>query len=143
MTVKTSLRPLDMAVLVGCRTLLQAFRVHAADRDRACRLAAASFCTRHYVFSGQVSASRRHGAVTRHYSSDSKDDLRVRYLDGDDAGEFRSVQLGVSSNTWKFFSWNCQNANCCRVSVNVNRLRNVVKTRSTVQPLTAGREHCG
>lgn len=104
-----------MAVLVGCRTLLQAFRVHAADRDRACRLAAASFCTRHYVFSGQVSASRRHGAVTRNYSSDSKDDLRVRYLDGDDAGEFRSVQLAVSSNSWKFsdFSWNCRNANCC------------------------------
>lgn len=84
-----------MAVLVGCRTLLQAFRVHAADRDRACRLAAAPFCTRHYVFSGQVSASRRHGAVTRHYSSDSKDDLRVRYLDGDDAGKFSSATAQI------------------------------------------------
>lgn len=85
---QTALRLLDMAVLAGCRTLLQAFRVQTADRERACRLAAASLCTRHYAFSGPDRTSRP-GTVTRHYSSDSKDDLRVRYLDGEDAGKFR------------------------------------------------------
>uniref|UniRef100_A0A3Q3GGH6 AU RNA binding protein/enoyl-CoA hydratase n=1 Tax=Labrus bergylta TaxID=56723 RepID=A0A3Q3GGH6_9LABR len=67
-----------MAVLVGRRALIQAFRVHTADRDSACRIAAATACTRQYVLSGK--------ATTRGYSSDSKDDLRVRYLDGEDSG---------------------------------------------------------
>ncbi|XP_040013790.1 methylglutaconyl-CoA hydratase, mitochondrial isoform X2 [Xiphias gladius] len=78
-----------MAVLVRHRPLLQAFRVQAADRDSACRLAAAFSCSRQYGLSGRVSSSTRlngQGAATRHYSSDSKDDLRVRYLDGEDDG---------------------------------------------------------
>lgn len=91
---QTAVLLLDMAVLVGCRTLLQAFRVQTAERESACRLAAGSLCSRHYVFSGQVSPSR-HGAVTRHYSSDSKDDLRVKYLDGEDAGKFRSESAPI------------------------------------------------
>lgn len=100
LTVKTPLRLFDMAVQVGCRTLIQAFRVQAADRGSACRLAAGSVCLRHYVFSGQGSASSRHGVVTRHYSSDAKDDLRVKYLDGEDAGKFLSVRLGVNANSF-------------------------------------------
>lgn len=83
-----------MAVLVGCRTLLQAFRVHTAERDLACRLGTTSICSRHYISSGQIRPAR-HGAVTRHYSSDSKDDLRVKYLDGEDAGKFRSVSSPI------------------------------------------------
>uniref|UniRef100_A0A3B4Y2E4 AU RNA binding protein/enoyl-CoA hydratase n=1 Tax=Seriola lalandi dorsalis TaxID=1841481 RepID=A0A3B4Y2E4_SERLL len=73
-----------MAVLVGRRSLLQAFRVQVAERDSACRLAATSSCTRHYLFSRTVSPASRlsgQGVGIRHYSSDSKDDLRVRYLD--------------------------------------------------------------
>ncbi|XP_031138073.1 methylglutaconyl-CoA hydratase, mitochondrial [Sander lucioperca] len=79
---------LSMAVLVGHRALLQAFRVKATGHDSVCRLAAA-FCSRQYAFPGKVSpSSRLNGprAGTRHYSSDSKEDLRVRYLDGEDAG---------------------------------------------------------
>uniref|UniRef100_A0A3Q3XLG7 Uncharacterized protein n=1 Tax=Mola mola TaxID=94237 RepID=A0A3Q3XLG7_MOLML len=66
-----------MAVLVSCRTLLRMLRVQTADRyeGSACRLAVASLWTRHHVL-----------ASPRHYSSDSKDDLRVRYLDGEDTG---------------------------------------------------------
>ncbi|TKS84020.1 Methylglutaconyl-CoA hydratase, mitochondrial [Collichthys lucidus] len=75
-----------MAGLVGRRALLQAYRVQAADRDRACRLVAASSCSRRYVFSGKGNGLNGHAALTRHYSSDSKDDLRVRYLDGEDSG---------------------------------------------------------
>ncbi|XP_069025114.1 methylglutaconyl-CoA hydratase, mitochondrial isoform X2 [Embiotoca jacksoni] len=80
-----------MAVLAGRRALWQVLRVQAADRDGACRLAAAfSSCSRHRVFSGNVASSRLHpgvlGAATRNYSSDSKDDLRVRYLAGEDSG---------------------------------------------------------
>ncbi|KAG7221216.1 hypothetical protein INR49_017433 [Caranx melampygus] len=73
-----------MAALVGRRSLLQAFRVQAADRDSACRLAAAFSSTRRYLLSGRVLSG--HGAGTRRYSSESKDDLRVRYLDGEDDG---------------------------------------------------------
>ncbi|XP_049460067.1 methylglutaconyl-CoA hydratase, mitochondrial isoform X2 [Epinephelus fuscoguttatus] len=78
-----------MAVQVGHRALLQALRVQASGRDSACRLAAAWSCSRHYALSGKLSSSsllNGHGAVTRHYSSDSKEDLRVRHLDGEDAG---------------------------------------------------------
>uniref|UniRef100_A0AAX7VAS7 AU RNA binding protein/enoyl-CoA hydratase n=1 Tax=Astatotilapia calliptera TaxID=8154 RepID=A0AAX7VAS7_ASTCA len=77
-----------MAVLVGCRSFWQSFRVQAAHRQSACRLAAAFF-SRRYVLSNRVVLCPRlngHGAVTRYYSSDSKDDLRVRYLDGEDSG---------------------------------------------------------
>uniref|UniRef100_A0A3P9BYA9 AU RNA binding protein/enoyl-CoA hydratase n=1 Tax=Maylandia zebra TaxID=106582 RepID=A0A3P9BYA9_9CICH len=81
-----------MAVLVGCRSFWQSFRVQAAHRQSACRLAAAFF-SRRYVLSNRVVLCPRlngHGAVTRYYSSDSKDDLRVRYLDGEDSGKFLS-----------------------------------------------------
>ncbi|CAI5667909.1 unnamed protein product [Oreochromis niloticus] len=77
-----------MAVLVGCRSFWQSFRVQSAHRQSACRLAAAFF-SRRYVLSNRVVLCPRlngHGAVTRYYSSDSKDDLRVRYLDGEDSG---------------------------------------------------------
>ncbi|GLD74090.1 methylglutaconyl-CoA hydratase, mitochondrial [Lates japonicus] len=86
-----------MAVRVGCRHLLQAFRVQAADRDSACRLAASLACSRQYILSRKVSPSRLNGpgTATRHYSSDSKDDLRVRYLDGEDDGEFRSLSAPI------------------------------------------------
>ncbi|XP_036972227.1 methylglutaconyl-CoA hydratase, mitochondrial [Acanthopagrus latus] len=85
-----------MAALVGRRTLMQALRLQKAERDIACRLAAASSCRRQYAFSVQISPSSRlngHGGVTRHYSSDSKDDLRVRYLDGEDTG---IVVIGIN-----------------------------------------------
>lgn len=94
---QTALLLLSMAVLAGRRALLQVFRVPTADRDSVRRLAPASSCSRQYVLSGKVSISRLngHGAATRHYSSESKDDLRVRYLDGEDAGKFLSESTPV------------------------------------------------
>ncbi|XP_047425867.1 methylglutaconyl-CoA hydratase, mitochondrial [Mugil cephalus] len=76
-----------MAVLAGRRALWQAFRLQAADRDSASRLASALSCSRHYVItSPHCARTSGHGAAARHYSSDSKDDLRVRYLDDEDTG---------------------------------------------------------
>ncbi|KAK2819384.1 hypothetical protein Q5P01_024945 [Channa striata] len=77
-----------MAVLLGRRALIPLFRVQLAEWDSACRPTATLSCSMQYSNSGKVSAFllSRHGAVTRRYSSDSKDDLRVRYLDGEDAG---------------------------------------------------------
>ncbi|KAF3702434.1 Methylglutaconyl-CoA hydratase, mitochondrial [Channa argus] len=77
-----------MAALLGRRALLQLCRVQTAEWDSACRPGATLSCSRQYVNSGKVSASllSRHRTLTRQYSSDYKDDLRVRYLDGDDAG---------------------------------------------------------
>ncbi|CAB1460491.1 unnamed protein product [Pleuronectes platessa] len=69
--------------------LMQTFRVQAAHRGGACSLMAALSCTRHFDIIGAVPrAGRLHGpaAAARHYSSDPKDDLRVRYLDGEDDG---------------------------------------------------------
>lgn len=86
---QTALRLFSMAALVGRRALFQAFRVNTADRDSACRLAVSSYCTRQHVLSGGLPPASR-GAGTRCYSSDSKDDLRVRYLDGEDSGKFSS-----------------------------------------------------
>ncbi|KAL4008948.1 hypothetical protein ACER0C_002800 [Sarotherodon galilaeus] len=63
-------------------------RVQSAHRQSACRLAAA-FCSRRYVLSNRVVLCPRlngHSAVMRYYSSDSKDELHVRYLDGEDSG---------------------------------------------------------
>ncbi|KAJ0012745.1 hypothetical protein NQD34_017079 [Periophthalmus magnuspinnatus] len=77
-----------MAALVGRRVLLQAFRGHATDRDSVCRLGAVCyrprFCGRGKEL--EMSALAWNRATVRHYSSDPKDDLRVRYLDGEDAG---------------------------------------------------------
>uniref|UniRef100_A0A3Q0RYP5 AU RNA binding protein/enoyl-CoA hydratase n=1 Tax=Amphilophus citrinellus TaxID=61819 RepID=A0A3Q0RYP5_AMPCI len=78
-----------MAVLVACRSVWQAFRVQSVGRENACRLAATFSCSGPHVLSSRVLPCLRlssRGAVTRHYSSDSKDDLRVRYLDGEDSG---------------------------------------------------------
>lgn len=89
----------SMAVLVGRTSLLQAFRVQAADRDSACRLAAAfSSSARRYLLSGRALPASRlsgHGVATRHYSSEAKDDLRVRYLDGEDDGKSRAQPRAV------------------------------------------------
>ncbi|XP_068608721.1 methylglutaconyl-CoA hydratase, mitochondrial [Brachionichthys hirsutus] len=73
-----------MAALVGHKALLRALRVHTAECRNACRLASTSG-SRRYDLSGKVSASSG-GPVARRYSSDSKDDLRLRYLEGEDAG---------------------------------------------------------
>ncbi|XP_076020340.1 methylglutaconyl-CoA hydratase, mitochondrial [Genypterus blacodes] len=70
----------NMAVLLGRNVLLGAFRLPGADSARlgpACRL---------FASSGKISAGRPNAAATRHYSSDSKDELKVRHLDGEDAG---------------------------------------------------------
>lgn len=77
-----------MAILVRGKALFQAFRVQTADRHCGCKLAAAS-CTGNYVYSTEVWTSSlllRHGSMSRYYSSESRDDLRVRYLDGEDTG---------------------------------------------------------
>ncbi|XP_055009409.1 methylglutaconyl-CoA hydratase, mitochondrial isoform X2 [Boleophthalmus pectinirostris] len=78
-----------MAALVGRRVLLQAFRGHAADRDSVCRLGTVCYRPRFCGLGSkepEMSALAWTRASMRHYSSDSKDDLRVRYLDGEDAG---------------------------------------------------------
>ncbi|XP_075885338.1 methylglutaconyl-CoA hydratase, mitochondrial [Nelusetta ayraudi] len=97
-----------MAVLAGSRTLLlQALRVPTAGRERALRLAAASLCARRDAVSGPargtISSSSSSSsssfssscsfAARRHYSSESRDDLRVRYLDGEDTG---IVVIGIN-----------------------------------------------
>ncbi|XP_034047711.1 methylglutaconyl-CoA hydratase, mitochondrial [Thalassophryne amazonica] len=71
-----------MAVLLGLRVLFQAVRFRAADRDASCRLGAAA-CVgwRRRAFASEVC-----GSTARRYSLESKEDLRVRYLDGEDAG---------------------------------------------------------
>ncbi|XP_060923179.1 methylglutaconyl-CoA hydratase, mitochondrial [Limanda limanda] len=58
-------------------------------RGGACSLMAAVLRTRHAVLLGAVPRAVRlpgGGAAERHYSSEPKDDLRVRYLDGEDDG---------------------------------------------------------
>lgn len=66
-----------MAVQVGRRVLLQAVRVQAPGGPGP----------RRYVgLGGASSASRPDGHGARHYSSDPKEDLCVRHLDGEDAG---------------------------------------------------------
>lgn len=106
-----------MAVLVGRRALLQVLRVQAAEWDSACRPAATIFGPSQYVFSGTISPFSRQsrpGAVTRHYSSDSKDDLRVRYLDREDAGKFRpeSEPIQMHGQYWK-------NSFCCQSVIHI------------------------
>lgn len=76
-----------MAFQVGRRALLQAVRGQAAGRGSARGPAAALCCSGQYVGLGKVSpASRLDGHGARHYSSDPKEDLRVRHLAGEDAG---------------------------------------------------------
>ena len=86
-----------MAALVGRGALVQAVRLRAADRDSAGRLAAAVACSGRFAARGGASrCARLHGrvAATRLYSSDSKDDLRLRYLDGEDDGKFHLQVCG-------------------------------------------------
>lgn len=68
-----------MAVLVGYRAVTRALR----ERESACRLTSAA-CSRWYVSAFCGGNTRCGGA--RRYSSDLKDDLRLRFLDGEDAG---------------------------------------------------------
>ncbi|XP_005813216.1 methylglutaconyl-CoA hydratase, mitochondrial [Xiphophorus maculatus] len=70
-----------MAAAVGRLSLWLTSRVYV-DRDRASRVTASYLCwrqQRYCCFSRTI-------AATRQYSSDSRDDLKVRYLDGEDAG---------------------------------------------------------
>lgn len=102
---------IDMAVLTGSRTLLlQALRVPTAGRERSLRLAAAaSLCARRdgtFTSSSSSSASSSF-AARRHYSSESRDDLRVRYLDGEDTGKLQpgTKTVELKSQTSFFFSF--------------------------------------
>lgn len=65
--------------------MLQAFRTHTADRERVCWLGGVCFSSR-FSKAPVKSSFAPNRAVFRQYSSDPKDDLRVRYLDGEDAG---------------------------------------------------------
>ncbi|XP_056146693.1 methylglutaconyl-CoA hydratase, mitochondrial isoform X1 [Lampris incognitus] len=68
-----------MAVLVGCRNASQTLRLHTGNLENVCRLGA--------YFNSQFAPSYKTAfAPARCYSSDIKDDLRVKYLDGDDSG---------------------------------------------------------
>ncbi|XP_072227536.1 methylglutaconyl-CoA hydratase, mitochondrial [Leuresthes tenuis] len=71
-----------MALVVG--RLWKNIGVCAVDRDWACRMTASFLgATARAVPGPRPSGSR---AAARHYSSDPKADLRVRYLDGEDTG---------------------------------------------------------
>lgn len=76
----------SMAVLLGRKALLEAFRLPGADIDMMSRLGATC---RLFACSGKMSPVRPivHGAASRHYSSDLKDELHVRHLDGEDKGK--------------------------------------------------------
>lgn len=85
--------------LLGRRPLVQAFRVQVTDWDSASRLGSVNSSSRQYVLSGKLAPSYHpsgHIATSRHYSSEAKDDLRVRYLDGEDAGEL-TVSFGLNA----------------------------------------------
>ncbi|XP_058474147.1 methylglutaconyl-CoA hydratase, mitochondrial [Solea solea] len=85
-----------MAALLVRRTLSQAFNVAAAERGSVCRSAAALSRFRQPLVSGAAAPCPRlygPGAAARHYTSDPKDDLRVRYLDGEDNG---IVVIGIN-----------------------------------------------
>uniref|UniRef100_A0A4W5JVI7 AU RNA binding protein/enoyl-CoA hydratase n=1 Tax=Hucho hucho TaxID=62062 RepID=A0A4W5JVI7_9TELE len=75
-----------MAVLVGCRLLLQAIRPQTGTIEAVRRLQeqTKSF---HNVLNNKLQYIRpTSNGATRHYSSDIKDDLSIRYLDGEDSG---------------------------------------------------------
>lgn len=89
---RRELLPVKMAALVGRRVLLRALNAPLADRS----LVTASCCSRHHVLPGNL---RPLAFTTRRYSSESKDDLRVRYLDGEDAGKCACVRACVFTCT--------------------------------------------
>ncbi|MED6243621.1 hypothetical protein ATANTOWER_023650 [Ataeniobius toweri] len=74
-----------MAAAVGRLALWLTCRV-PVDRDIARRVTAPYLCWRRH-------RERRPAVTTRQYSSDSKDDLTVRYLDGEDAESSHSFPL--------------------------------------------------
>ncbi|XP_077593226.1 methylglutaconyl-CoA hydratase, mitochondrial-like isoform X2 [Stigmatopora nigra] len=76
-----------MAALVGRGALLQACRVNFIDSANTCKLGSSYFASRRYVWSAKPKfPSLGFGPVGRQYSSDAKDDLVLRYLDGEDHG---------------------------------------------------------
>ncbi|XP_054612464.1 methylglutaconyl-CoA hydratase, mitochondrial [Dunckerocampus dactyliophorus] len=78
-----------MAAQFGCRSLLRPFRVHFTDSDSLRTLWPSCLALRQYVCSAKwKSYSPPVGlvSVARTYSSEAKDDLVVKYLDGQDYG---------------------------------------------------------
>lgn len=75
----------EMSILAKYRSALRTFGAIPASGDSACGLhaAIASVCARQQLW------TCHHRLVTRRLSSESKDELRVRYLDGQDSGERR------------------------------------------------------
>ncbi|XP_029502257.1 methylglutaconyl-CoA hydratase, mitochondrial isoform X2 [Oncorhynchus nerka] len=75
-----------MAVLVGCRVLLQAIRPQTGTIEGVRRLQEHTKSL-HNVLNNKLQYIRpTSNGATRHYSSDIKDDLSIRYLDGEDSG---------------------------------------------------------
>ncbi|CAB1319060.1 unnamed protein product, partial [Coregonus sp. 'balchen'] len=75
-----------MAVLVGCRVLLQAIRPQTGTLEGVRRLPEHAKSL-HNVLNNKLLCIRpTSNGATRHYSSDIKDDLSIRYLDGEDSG---------------------------------------------------------
>ncbi|KAM3599912.1 uncharacterized protein V6R79_013688 [Siganus canaliculatus] len=77
-----------MAVVVGRRSLVQSLGMQTGDRGVLFQLATVTSCIRKHLFSDKLSHSSRlngYGAI-RHYCYNSSNDLRVRHLEGEDAG---------------------------------------------------------
>ncbi|KAJ8007438.1 hypothetical protein DPEC_G00117500 [Dallia pectoralis] len=74
-----------MAVVVGCRVLLQSIRQQTGTLAGVCRLKTHAKYLHNVNNKLQYIRPGSHG-VTRHFSSEAKDDLCVRYLDGEHSG---------------------------------------------------------
>lgn len=94
--LRAALLLVEMSILASCRSVLRTFRAHPAHGDGACGLhaAIASACARQQLW------TRHRRVVSRGLSSESKDELRVRYLDGRDSGERRSVSAPARVQMW-------------------------------------------
>ncbi|PWA31968.1 hypothetical protein CCH79_00019280 [Gambusia affinis] len=92
-----------MAAAVGRSSLWLTSRLFV-DRDRARRVTASYLCCRQQrgcCFNRSITA-------TRQYSSDSRDDLKVRYLDGEDAAppeESQGVPRPAERHSPSSVSW--------------------------------------
>ncbi|XP_061732825.1 methylglutaconyl-CoA hydratase, mitochondrial isoform X1 [Nerophis ophidion] len=77
-----------MAAQFGQRALLRTFRVHVSDSNSQRIVWPSCLALRQYMYSAKQKASSPFGrvATARTYSSDAKDDLLVKYLDGQDYG---------------------------------------------------------
>ncbi|XP_010885799.2 methylglutaconyl-CoA hydratase, mitochondrial isoform X2 [Esox lucius] len=75
-----------MAVIVGCRVLLQSFRQQTGTIDGVCRLKDHAKYLQNLLNNKLQYIRPTSNGATRHFSSDAKDDLSVRYLDGEDSG---------------------------------------------------------